>query len=62
MGHYKLSLERENVELHTIVIHYDLPPASRTNVMFVKSVTMENDGHEECGLDLETGLQPGQAT
>jgi hypothetical protein len=25
----------------------DLPPASRTNVMFVKSVTMENDGHEE---------------
>ena len=26
---------------------YDLPPSSRTNVMFVKSVTMENDGHEE---------------
>ena len=25
----------------------DLPPASRTNVVFVKSVTMENDGHEE---------------
>ena len=25
----------------------DLPPASRTNIMFVKSVTMENDGHEE---------------
>ena len=25
----------------------DLPPSSRTNVMFVKSVTMENDGHEE---------------
>ena len=25
----------------------DLPPASRTNVKFVKSVTMENDGHEK---------------
>ena len=25
----------------------DLPPNSRTNVKFVKSVTMENDGHEE---------------
>jgi hypothetical protein len=25
----------------------DLPPASLTNIMFVKSVTMENDGHEE---------------
>ena len=28
-------------------IYTDLPPSSRTNVMFVKSVTMENDGHEE---------------
>ena len=27
--------------------YIDLSPASRTNVMFVKSVTMENDGHEE---------------
>jgi hypothetical protein len=25
----------------------DLPPASRTNLKFVRSVTMENDGHEE---------------
>ncbi len=25
----------------------DLPPTIRTNVMFVKSATMENDGHEE---------------
>ena len=23
------------------------PPANRTNVKFMKSVTMENDGHEE---------------
>jgi hypothetical protein len=25
----------------------DLPPSNRTNVKFVKSVTMENDGHEK---------------
>ena len=31
----------------TAVDKFDLPPASRTKVKFVKSVTMENDGHEE---------------
>ena len=35
-------------EIQTSAATYlDLPPTSRTNVMFVKSVTMENDGHEE---------------
>jgi hypothetical protein len=41
---WKAALNRFSIEFEGRV---DLPPASRTNVMFVKSVTMENDGHEE---------------
>ena len=37
--HFSFCIPRKN--------KIDLPPASRTNIMFVKSVTMENDGHEE---------------
>jgi hypothetical protein len=28
-------------------VRFDLPPTSRTNIKFVKSVNQENDGHEE---------------
>ncbi len=40
--------EREEARLFYVgATRADLPPASRTNIKFVKSVTMENDGHEK---------------
>jgi hypothetical protein len=46
LGYFYLQ-EKRRSQSQQMEIHNDLPPSSRTNVMFVKSVTMENDGHEE---------------
>jgi hypothetical protein len=56
-------IRRRTLAAHKALNSFDLPPASRTSVIFRKSVNQENDGHEEEQIHRRTNHrvhQPGR--